>query len=444
MAKRDTLKSISHGLGRRALKTGRIAASVASAGAKRAVRRSDEDDDAFGEALLQQMDEMKGLAMKVGQIVSYMDGVLPERTMEKLRALQQGATSLEWERIEPVLVEQLGMPVSEAFEALDTEPMAAASIGQVHRGQHDGQPVAVKVQYPYVRETFTSDLKLLRRFSRLAALGTAVDGPALADELKQRFLDECDYSREARWQTAFRDTLRVEGVHIPAVFTERSADKVLTTELSRGMPFYDFVEQADRDTRSRMAARLFEAAFTSIFAHGALNADPHPGNYLFELEQDDAPERLVLLDWGCVRPYSQDFISTWKRLARTMLDGDRTRFEEVFRATGMVGSRRFDFDVQWAQMEYLYEPFTVPGFRYDADYIARSYEFVDPRHNPNLRKLAMPPEWMWTQRLHWGLNSVLAHMDVDVDWMPLYRRILDKPWEPIRIEPLADASPTVD
>ncbi|MFK7930225.1 MAG: hypothetical protein AB8H79_18700, partial [Myxococcota bacterium] len=141
------------------------------------------------------------------------------------------------------------------------------------------------------------------------------------------------------------------------------------------------------------------------------------------------------LDWGCVRAYDLDFIEIWKDMARVILNRDRDAFEEVFRRTGMVGSKKFCFDAQWEQMLYLYEPFMNTPFTYTSEYVARSYAFINPSQNANLRHVAMPPEWVWTQRLHWGLNSVLAHLNAQADWATLYREALEGAWDPIRIDP---------
>jgi predicted unusual protein kinase regulating ubiquinone biosynthesis (AarF/ABC1/UbiB family) len=428
MGKRDRLRGIQKGLLRRTLKTGRIATSVAAAGAKRMVRTSESDDVYFGDSLLSHMDEMKGFAMKVGQILSYMDGVLPDSTAERLRALQQGSAAIDFDVLRPDVEESLGGSVESLFDTFDTEAIAAASIGQVHRATHAGRPVAVKVQYPGVADTFRTDFATLRTLSRFAGLGTQVDAPAIVDELRTRFLEECDYTREALWQTAFRQKLSVDGVHIPEVITERSTETVLTTTFSSGVDFYTFAEGASQEQRNSMAERLFKASFRGIFRYGAINGDPHPGNYLFD---DDT---LVLLDWGCVRAYDKAFIDVWKRMARTVLAKDFDAFAAVFPETGMVGDKHFDMRAQWDQVLYLYEPFMIPGFTYTAEYVARSKVFVDPRQNPNLRHMAMPPEWIWTQRLHWGLNSVLAHLNAQGDWTAWYREILDGPWEPIRID----------
>ncbi len=429
MGKRDRLRGIQKGLLRRGLKTGRIATSVAAAGAKRMVRSSESDDVHFGESLLGHMDEMKGFAMKVGQILSYMDGVLPESTAERLRALQQGSAAIDFEVLKADVELSLGGTVDELFDAFDNDAIAAASIGQVHRATYEGRPVAVKLQYPGVADTFRTDFATLRKLSRLAGLGSQVDAPAIVDELRARFLEECDYNREARWQTAFRERLNNDRVRIPEVIPERSTETVLTTAFSEGMDFYTFAEQANQEQRNAVAEQLFKASFRGIFRYGALNGDPHPGNYLFE---DDGT--LVLLDWGCVRAYDKDFIDVWRRMARTIIANDFEAFSEVFPETGMVGDKHFDMRAQWAQVLYLYEPFMIPGFTYTPEYVARSKEFVDPRNNPNLRHMALPPEWVWTQRLHWGLNSVLAHLRAQGDWMAWYREILNGPWEPIRID----------
>lgn len=428
MGKRDRLRGIQKGMLRRTLKTGRIATSVAAAGARRMVRTSESDDVHFGEALLDHMDEMKGFAMKVGQILSYMDGVLPETTAERLRALQQGSAAIDFEVLRPDVEASLGITVEDAFDAFEPDAIAAASIGQVHRATYEGRPVAVKLQYPGVADTFRTDFSTLRKLSRLAGLGSQVDAPAIVDELRARFLEECDYSREAQWQMAFRERLTADGVVIPEVIAERSTGTVLTSTFCEGVDFYSFADAATQEQKNAAAEKLFKASFRGIFSYGALNGDPHPGNYLFH------GDTLVLLDWGCVRAYDKDFIDVWRRMARTVLADDFEAFSTVFPQTGMVGDKHFDMQAQWRQVLYLYEPFKIPGFTYTPEYVARSKEFVDPRNNPNLRHMALPPEWVWTQRLHWGLNSVLAHLRAQGDWITWYREILDGPWEPIRID----------
>jgi predicted unusual protein kinase regulating ubiquinone biosynthesis (AarF/ABC1/UbiB family) len=427
MGKREKLREITHSWAGRTLHTGRIAASAAGYAAGRLVGGSEEADARFGEGLLDRLDEMKGFAMKVGQILSYVDGAVPPKVQERLRALQQGQRTLEPDVVRRQIEDALGGRIDDLFERFDDAPIAAASIGQVHRARVRGQDVAVKVQYPHVADTFRSDFRQLRGVAALAGLGTAVDGKALVAELEARFLEECDYGREAAWQRAFRDALAdLDGAFVPDVVSDRSAATVLTTAFVDGASFYEFVATAPQEAKDRAGLLLFEASFRCIFRHGAIQADPHPGNYLFTPDG-----RVALLDWGCVRAYDREWIDRWRRLARAVLDHDRRAFDDAFRATGMVGSSKFDFEAQYAQLRHLYAPLDGGRYTFTPEYVAATMEFAKPG-NPNLRRLAMPPEWLWTNRLHFGLYSVLAALRATGDFRAAYERVLAAPWEPVR------------
>jgi predicted unusual protein kinase regulating ubiquinone biosynthesis (AarF/ABC1/UbiB family) len=427
MSKREKLKAITHSWVGRTRNTGTVAALTAGYAASKLFRSSEEADARFGEGLLDRLDEMKGFAMKVGQILSYVDGALPAAAQERLRALQQGQRTLEAPAVRAQVEAALGAPVDTLFERFDDDPLAAASIGQVHRARFEGREVAVKVQYPHVADTFRTDFRQLRGVAALAGLGTAVDGQALVAELEARFLEECDYQREASWQEAFQDALAdLPGAFVPGVARARSAPTVLTTDFVEGAPFYRFLETASQEAKDRAGLLLFEVSFRCIFRHGAIQADPHPGNFLFP-----ADGRVALLDWGCVRAYERPFVERWRALARVLLDHDRSAFEEAFRATGMVGSPRFDFDAQYLQMRHLYAPLDTASYQFTPDYVAATMELAKPG-NPNLRRLAMPPEWLWTNRLHFGLYSVLAALGARGDFRAAYERALAAPWQPVR------------
>ena len=195
---------VGEGWAERLLSTGRVAASGARLAARQILRREGPVDGLIGESLAAELDRMKGMAMKVGQILSYFEGILPEETHEALRVLQQGVTSMPYERVAEVLREAFGEPVEDLFEDFEREPIAGASIGQVHRARYRGLPVAVKVQYPRIVQNLESDFRRLRGLTRVASAGTAVDGLAIATELKDRVIAECDYLAEARAQDAFR------------------------------------------------------------------------------------------------------------------------------------------------------------------------------------------------------------------------------------------------
>jgi hypothetical protein len=152
---------------------------------------------------------------------------------------------------------------------------------------------------------------------------------------------------------------------------------------------------------------------TSLFRNRVFNGDPHPGNYLFH-----ADGRVTFLDFGCVRRFDADFIDTWKRFARGILDNDRENFPVRLRAIGMVGKERgFDYDAQWNLVQFLYRPFleTEPFFTFSDDYVRESYSVL-LFENPNQRHAGMPPAWLLLNRLQWGMNAVLAKLGATGAW----------------------------
>ncbi|MDH5672627.1 MAG: AarF/ABC1/UbiB kinase family protein [Myxococcales bacterium] len=419
----DLRDHLRRGWAQRVVSTGRVAGSAATLAARQLAGLGDREG-VLGERMARELDQMKGVAMKVGQILSYLDGVLPDETHQALRALQCGAEPAAYEVIAGVVEQAFGSPPEKVFERFDRAPIAAASIGQVHRGRHDGREVAVKVQYPGAHDTMVADVGRLRGLSRLASLGCAVDGPAVVAELAARFAQECDYALEAKHQAAFQRAFASEPeIMVAEVIPDRSTETVLTSEFCEGQGFYEFADGADPQQRDRAGLLLVRFALRSLFGAGMINADPHPGNYLFS----DAGA-VVFLDFGCVRRFDAAFIDAERKLARAVVDGRREVFREVVEATGMVADgRRFDFDLHWDMFCHQYEPFATPRFRFTSNFVRRVFEFARPS-NTNLRRLAFPPQWIWMQRLLWGLYAVLAHLQAEGRFAEELRVALEQPF----------------
>jgi predicted unusual protein kinase regulating ubiquinone biosynthesis (AarF/ABC1/UbiB family) len=378
---------------------------------------------AAAKKLVEKMGKLKGLAMKAGQIASYMPGALPPAAQEVLASLQASSTPMSFARIDEVLVAELGKPGRELFDSIEERPFAAASIGQVHRATVDGAPVAVKVQYPGVEDAIRNDLRMVSVIARLSSVGSPLDGGALSAELRDRLLEECDYTREADHQRLFARLLStVDGARVPDVIAARSSRRVLTSAFADGGPLTAI---ADQPTRDRAGQIIFRTCFELLFRHCIYNADPHPGNYLV-----DGDGNVTFLDFGCVRRFEPDMIRTWKRMALAIIDGDRPAFQTGFRALGFVGKeKKFDWDYQWNAMRTLYKPFLEPGYRYDPADITRSFGVL-MFDNPNRMRLAVPPEWLFLNRLQWGLNAVLAQLGAGGPWGTTIRELLTAELEP--------------
>jgi predicted unusual protein kinase regulating ubiquinone biosynthesis (AarF/ABC1/UbiB family) len=417
----------------RAAATARVAGAVAKAGARRLVRSRPEDDRDLGRALVAQLDGMKGMAMKVGQILSTLEGVLPDETHAALRSLQRGLRTMPRAEVERLLDAALGAPTDRIFERFDALPVAAASIGQVHRARFQGVEVAVKVRYPHVRASFEADLGRLRQLARVASLGTSVDGLAIVEDLRARLLEECDYVREAAWQRAFRATFADDpAVLVPDVVDELVRDDVLVTTWVDGLDLYAFAEQGAAVDRTAVGATLARFAWRSLFRHAALQADPHPGNHLVAVDLADVDPRVACLDYGCIRCFQPAFLEPQRRLVRAAIEGDRAALREAAIASGAVTRpERLDWDDYAAMLTWQWRPYASPSFRFDRPYLLEGARFSHPT-NPNLTKLAMPPEAIWIHRLQAGLHAVLARLGAEGDFRATLRPFLDGPTTPLR------------
>lgn len=399
-----------------------------------------DQDTELGELLTGQLDQMKGVAMKVGQIVSYLDVPLPSEVRAQLARLQTGREALAPEELREALETALGAQVEALFESFDWEPVAAASIGQVHRAQVDGRGVAVKVRYPGVADSLSGDLLALGRLSSLASLASAVDGRAVVDELAARFAEECDYEREARSQRAFARAFADDPeVVVPEVIGRLSTRGVLTSTWIDGARFQGF-ETDDADApgaarRNAIAQTLVRFAYRSLLEFGAIQADPHPGNYL--LLPDPTPGTVAFLDYGCVRQLDTTMVQALRDLVASVRDDNRTVFRHAVQALGMVGrAKRFDYDAFFATMEHLHRPFLVPAFAFEPAYVREGYARNGPR-NPNARTMAMPPAYVWVARLQWGLWSVLTRLRARGSFGHILETLMSRPLSPM---PFDDSS----
>ena len=229
---------------------------------------------------------------------------------------------------------ELGAPPDQVFAQWDPEPIAAASIGQVHRAiTRDGQAVAVKVQYPGIAETMAADLDnvaLLRRMLRITAPSQDVD--ALITELRDRVLEELDYRREAANQTLLHDYFDGHPtISVPAIIGELSTQRVVTSELVTGARFAELADwpQEERDLAGET---MYRFVFRSLYEMHAFNGDPHPGNYLFH-----GGGKVTFLDFGMVKHFTDADVLPLMQMARNLcVEGDPARFRASMEVAGFL------------------------------------------------------------------------------------------------------------
>src|SRR3954464_3645481 len=268
--------------------------------------------------------QMKGAAMKLGQFASFIDTeFIPEEYreiyQEQLAKLRTDAPSMPWEKVEKVLLEEYdGEPLSELFAEIEHEAFAAASIGQVHRAELlDGRQVAVKIQYPGIAEAMEADLRNAGTIVRLArAIAPGLDAKAIAEELRERVMEELDYEYEAQNQRSFSRAYREHPfIYVPEVVTRLSRRRVLVTELVEGIGFEEIKALPDEE-RSRFGEIVYRGSFGSIYHLQHFSADPHPGNYI--LMPDG---RVAFLDFGMSKKVSREQADQELAVTRAGIEG---------------------------------------------------------------------------------------------------------------------------
>ena len=365
---------------------------------------------------------MKGVMMKAGQMVSFLFDGLPPEAQAALATLQSDVPPMAPSLAEAVVREELGAPPERLFLEWDPVPVAAASIGQVHRAVlPDGRVVAVKVQYPGLDQTIGADLDNAETlYAMLSAFALKnLDAKALVDELRARMGDELDYRIEARNQAEF--AARYAGhpfVRVPAVVPERSARRVLTSEWVSGQRFEEFLASSTEATRQRAGEVLMRFAHGSIHRHGVFNGDPHPGNYRFSPDGS-----ITFLDFGLVKRWSP---GEWEHLSPVLdalLSKDpRATLAAMVAAGFLPRGHGLDPDFVFDYVSTPWEPYLVEHFTYTRGWVTRALQHVvdlQGRYGDLVRRLNVPASYVILDRVMWGGSALLARLEATNSWRAL-------------------------
>jgi len=308
------------------------------------VARSDERKQAAlerrhieaAEQIVAALGTMKGAAMKIGQVMSFLDiGLVPEEYREefqrKLGALRDSAPTVSFGDMRKVIEEELEDPLEEVFESFDEEPVAAASIGQVYRATlADGRPVAVKVQYPGVAAAVRSDMQNLGLILRLAKrIAPGMDPKAIGEEIRDRIEEELDYELEAQNQRTLARIFRGHPfIVVPDVITRLSRERVMVSEYVEGKKFEE-LKGYPQEERDRIGEILFRFYFGCLYRHHQFSGDPHPGNSMLL-----ADGRMAFLDFGLFKRMPPGTVELEIKVARAVIEGDTDTIMRIGTETG--------------------------------------------------------------------------------------------------------------
>jgi len=423
----------------RSSKVGRLAATQAAKqmGTRATnVARSDEGREKAlakrqletAEQIVAALGTMKGAAMKLGQVMSFLDvGLVPEEYREefqaKLAELRDAAPKVAYKDMKKVIEGEYGESIETVFETFDPVPIAAASIGQVYRARlHDGRDVAVKVQYPGVAQAVRADMQnlgIILRLMKMVAPG--LDPKAMGDEIRSRIDEELDYELEAQNQ---RTVARLYRGHpfivVPQVVTKLSHEKVIVSEFVQGRGFEE-LKQLPQDERDRLGEIVYRFYFGCMYRHHQFSGDPHPGNSLL---LDDG--RMAFFDFGLFKRIPATVAEFELEIQRIAAAGDGAAMIDHLVAGGFIAKPEYYTpegileqvrDMTWWYLEDQ-EVALTPEIATEV-----MIEMSDPRssHFAKMRHETLPPDHLFGRRLEMLTLAVMSQLRASGNWHRIAR-----------------------
>ena len=439
-AGRKTESRLTRGRARRVLKVGELATSVGTSYVWEALKSPFRSKGQRQQALLdthirnavrivESSKELKGAFMKLVQMLSMRDDMLPAEALSVLSVVQSQVPPMAYAEIRAQVKRELGRAPEQLFRDFDEEAFAAASLGQVHRAVlKDGTEVVVKVQYPGVDETVEQDLSnikaLLQVFQMIGrdVMQQKIDNREVYQELEERLHEELDYVNEAKnialFQKMFGDDPEVL---IPEVYPEYCSRRVLTMSRIEGYPLADILKPGiDQATKDWVALKYFRVTWRQIFEFGTLHTDPHPGNYLVSFHP-----RLAILDFGSIRVFPEQIRRAYHGLAKAMLADDAPAMVANLVRLGFM-DRGDDPEPMIRIMRLIFEPVLV-----DRKYDPRKYDVLErgmqiATIGIENRLFKAPGHRVFLARALIGLDAYLKQLGTVANWHRVFRACVEE------------------
>ncbi|MDX1640690.1 MAG: AarF/ABC1/UbiB kinase family protein [Balneolaceae bacterium] len=359
---------------------------------------------------------LRGTALKMAQTFSIDQGFLPEEFAEVMTQAQYQVPPINRSLVRSIIRRELGKYPEQIFEEVDTEAMAAASIGQVHKGKlKDGRPVAVKIQYPGVRDTISTDISLAGSlFKRFVSNGADLDD--YIEEIRSTLLKETDYIAEGQSINRFHERFASGDVITPEWIPELSTERVLTMTFIEGVHLLDFLEKKpSQEDRNHFGQILWDFFHHQIKDRKEIHADTHPGNFIFTPDK-----KLGVVDFGCVKSFPKEFFINYLRLLPTHLQRDE---KEIIRLYKELDVLKDDPDSSKSE-KAIYEFCKNYGYTFALPYIEDEFNFGDEeykqimagysRNAPFLNGPRGSKHFIFTTRVHLGLYHFLMKLKARV------------------------------
>lgn len=379
------------------------------------------------------LSKLKGSALKVAQMMSMDEGILPGAFSQKFSQAQYSAPPLSYPLVVKTFRDQLSKSPSEIFSSFSKNAFAAASIGQVHKAEVEGKSMAVKVQYPGVADSIHSDLRIIKPIVSSMFKISSSELDYYLEEIGARLIEETDYKLELKRSKEIALSCKhIEGLEFPKYYAEYSSERILTMDWLSGKHLNEFLAlNPSQDVRDRIGQILWDFYDFQIHTLRKVHADPHPGNFLM---REDAS--LGVIDFGCIKEFPEDFYMNYFRLMEPGISQNDEKFTKLlfdlkFLLDDDSQEEVRHFSKMYQEMHNLLcTPFFADEFDFaDGNYFQEIYSMSDRFSKDKMLRKAKaargPKDSLYLTRTYFGLYSLLHKLGSKVRTRSLVNLIFD-------------------
>lgn len=380
-------------------------------------QRDSEFYNQTAQQIFSEFTKLRGTALKIAQSLSIDQGLLPDEFSEVMTQAQYSVPPINRSLVRSIIKRELGNYPEVLFESFDTEAIAAASIGQVHTARlKSGEKVAVKIQYPGVRDTIASDLGLAKSlFSRF--IKNKEDLNDYFEEIESTLRLETDYIHEGETINRFHDRFSTDRYETPRWVEEHSTERVLTMSFIEGEHLKEFLERdPSQDEKNAFGQKIWDFFHEQIRQSDEIHADTHPGNFLLT-----NGNKLGIIDFGCVKMFPDEFFIDYLSLLPTHLERDLDKIKTLYDRLGVLRG-----DPATNQTEKKYFEFCLNyGFTFAMPYESETFNFGNPEYREMIRGYTKNAplgneargnkHFLYSTRVHLGLYHFLMKLGATVE-----------------------------
>ncbi|WP_420315723.1 ABC1 kinase family protein [Ekhidna sp.] len=368
------------------------------------------------------LSELKGSALKMAQLLSMDQNVLPKAYSDKFAMAQYSAPPLSYPLVKKTFVDNLGKEPKDIFDTFDRSASNAASMGQVHKAELNGEQLAVKVQYPGVGDSIKSDLKLAKPFALKLMNVKGKEVEPYMKEVEGKLLEEADYALELKQSMDFAEKCKsLNGVFFPKYFPELSAPQILTMSWLEGEPIGAWMKkEQSQENRDRLGQILWDFYMYQMHELRMMHADPHPGNFII-----DEKNNLGVIDFGCIKHIPKDFYDSYFELASYDVLDNPKRVNELFSELEIIRPSDSEKDAKIVTAMFtdlirlLSKPFNEGVFDFSDDkYFTEIYmkgEAISKDPEMNRLQARGSRHFIYFNRTFFGLYNILHALKAKVD-----------------------------